>query len=155
MNHDHLIGDTDLLVVLHDWSDEDGAHILAQLRDVLDPAVSHHPAFSPSLLRISTHFMLGWADQSSILIIDTIIESGTVASSGPSLQDSLSKMSNEIYAPCPPPPFVPADYGDANRVTHGVNVILTAMCNCAFPRHLAAHGRDATRGVLNTCPTSV
>ena len=102
----------------------------------------------------NTHPTPYGTDQSSILVIDTIIESGTVTASGPSLHDSLSKMSNEIYAPCPPPPFVPADYGDANRVTHGVNVTITAMANCAFPRH-SAHGRHAIRSELNTCLPSV
>ena len=58
MNLDYAIGDADLLVVLHDWADEDAAQILAQLRDVLDPDVSHHPMFFHSLHKASTHFVL-------------------------------------------------------------------------------------------------
>ncbi|KAG6837316.1 hypothetical protein H0H93_011411 [Arthromyces matolae] len=96
--------------VLHDWSTEDGAKMLRQIGDVLN-------------------------EDSSLLIIDTIIHSGVVSSSGPTLSESLAKLNKDIYEPVPPPPFIPVDFGDANRIQHQVNVALTALCN-AFERTL-------------------
>lgn len=67
--------------------------------------------------------------QSALLIIDTIIQSGTVSSSGPALEESLSKTNKNFYEPVPPPPFIPVDFGDSSRLQHQINVCLTALCN--------------------------
>lgn len=71
--------------------------------------------------------------QSSLLIIDTVIQPGVLSANGRSLVDSLSQVSKDVYSPVPPPPFVPVDFGDASRIQHQINVALTTMCN-AFER---------------------
>lgn len=91
--------------VLHDWSTADGAKMLAQIRDVLTP-------------------------DSTLLVIDTVIQPGVVSTGGRTLKDSLSQLHGATYAPVPPPPFVPTDFGEASRIQHQINVALTAMCNC-------------------------
>ncbi|KAF5352817.1 hypothetical protein D9756_006140 [Leucocoprinus leucothites] len=96
--------------VLHDWSTEDGAKILRQIRDVLN-------------------------EESNLLIIESLIKPAVVSSTGPSLKESLSKLDNNVYSPVPPPPFVPINFGEANRNQNGLNVGLSALCN-AFERTL-------------------
>ncbi|PFH52229.1 hypothetical protein AMATHDRAFT_74293 [Amanita thiersii Skay4041] len=96
--------------VLHDWSTQDAAKMLRHIRDVLN-------------------------EDSCLLIIDTVIQSGVASSDGPSLKDSLSKLNGKTYQPVAPPPFVPVDFGDASRMQHQINVALTSLCN-AFERTL-------------------
>ncbi|KII91762.1 hypothetical protein PLICRDRAFT_696754 [Plicaturopsis crispa FD-325 SS-3] len=96
--------------VLHDWSTEDGAKMLTQIKDVLN-------------------------EDSTLLIIDTVIQPALTSTTGRSLSDSLSRSSKTVYQPITPPPFVPTDFGDASRIQHQVNVALTALCN-AFERTL-------------------
>lgn len=73
--------------------------------------------------------------QSELLVIDTVIQPGVISSNGRALADSLSQTRKDAYAPVPPPPFVPVDFGEASRIQHQVNVALTAMCN-SFERTL-------------------
>ncbi|TFK77452.1 S-adenosyl-L-methionine-dependent methyltransferase [Pluteus cervinus] len=96
--------------VLHDWSTEDGAKMLKQIKDVLN-------------------------EDSCLLIIDTIIQPAVVSHTGTSLQESLSKSNKNSYEPVAPPPFVPVDFGEASRIQHQINVALTALCN-SFERTL-------------------
>ncbi|TFK53266.1 S-adenosyl-L-methionine-dependent methyltransferase [Heliocybe sulcata] len=99
--------------VLHDWPTSEGAKMLAQIRDALQA--------SP---------------KSVLLIVDTIIQPGTLSPSGPPAKDSLaSKSRGGAYKPIQPPPFIPADFGEASRISHQVNVALTSMCN-TFERTL-------------------
>ncbi|KAL0567720.1 hypothetical protein V5O48_014272 [Marasmius crinis-equi] len=92
--------------VLHDWSTEQGAIMLKHVKDVLN-------------------------ENSCLLVIDTVIEHGVLAKSGPTLSDSLSSQAigSNKYAPVSPPPLIPADFGEASRLQHQVNVALTALCN--------------------------
>jgi len=96
--------------VLHDWSTENGAKMLRHIHDVLNK-------------------------DSCLLIIDTIIQAGTISPSSPTLEQSLMKTNKNIYEPVPPPPFIPVDFGDSSRLQHQINVCLTALCN-AFERTL-------------------
>ncbi|KAF8078981.1 S-adenosyl-L-methionine-dependent methyltransferase [Lyophyllum atratum] len=96
--------------VLHDWSTEEGARMLRHIRDVLN-------------------------EDSCLLIIDTIIQPGVLSCTGPALSDSLAKSNKNSYEPVPPPEFIPADFGDASRLQHQINVALTALCN-SFERTL-------------------
>ncbi|KAJ8083525.1 hypothetical protein PM082_009399 [Marasmius tenuissimus] len=90
--------------VLHDWSTEQGAVILGHLKDALE--------------------------ESSILIIDTIIQDGVLAKTGPPLSESLSSQADStLYTPVSPPPLIPSDFGEASRVQHQLNVGLTGLCN--------------------------
>ncbi|KAK1220490.1 hypothetical protein PQX77_016740 [Marasmius sp. AFHP31] len=90
--------------VLHDWSTEQGAVILGHLKDA--------------------------SEESSILIIDTIIQDGVLAKSGPPLSESLSTQADStLYTPVSPPPLIPSDFGEASRVQHQLNVGLTGLCN--------------------------
>lgn len=95
--------------VLHDWSTENGAKMLRHIHDVLNK-------------------------DSCLLIIDTIIQAGTVSSSGPSLEQSLTRINKNVYEPIQSPPFIPVDFGDTSRLQQ-VNVCLTALSN-AFERTL-------------------
>ncbi|KAJ8093850.1 hypothetical protein PM082_009714 [Marasmius tenuissimus] len=98
--------------VLDDWSTEQGAVILGHIRDVLNKG-------------------------SSILIINTIIQDGVFAKSGPSLSESLSSWTDRaLYTPVSPPPLIPSDFGEASRVRHQLNVGLTGLCN-SFERTLS------------------
>ncbi|KAK1234862.1 hypothetical protein PQX77_001956 [Marasmius sp. AFHP31] len=90
--------------VLHDWSTEQGAIMLRHIKDVLN-------------------------GDSCLLVIDTVIQDGVLAKSGPSLSESLSTQSKNIYKPVAPPPLIPSDFGEASRMQHQVNVALTALCN--------------------------
>ncbi|TFK41818.1 S-adenosyl-L-methionine-dependent methyltransferase [Crucibulum laeve] len=96
--------------VLHDWSTEEGAKMLKHIRDVLN-------------------------EDSVLLIIDTVIQPGVVSAQGPSLTESLAKLSQNAYSPVPPPEFIPVDFGEASRIQHQINVALTALCN-SFERTL-------------------
>ncbi|KZT19768.1 S-adenosyl-L-methionine-dependent methyltransferase [Neolentinus lepideus HHB14362 ss-1] len=99
--------------VLHDWPTSEGAKMLSQIRDALKE--------SP---------------KSVLLIVDTIIQPGVMSSSGPAAKDSLkSQDKSQAYKPIQPPPFIPVDFGDASRISHQINVALTAMCN-TFERTL-------------------
>lgn len=110
--------------VLHDWSTEDGAKMLTQIKDVLNEDVGAQKVASPRfpILTRSTN-------QSTLLIIDTVIQPALTSTTGRSLSDSLSQSSKTVYQPITPPPFVPTDFGDASRIQHQVNVALTALCN--------------------------
>lgn len=68
--------------------------------------------------------------QSSLLIIDTIMLPGVVSPEGTDLVQSLLKLNRNIYQPVPTPEFIPADFGEASRIQHLINVALTALCNC-------------------------
>jgi hypothetical protein len=68
--------------------------------------------------------------QSCLLIIDTIILPGVVSTEGTDLVQSLLKLNRNIYQPVPTPEFIPADFGEASRIQHLINVALTALCNC-------------------------
>ena len=68
--------------------------------------------------------------QSSLLIIDTIILPGVVSEESTDLVQSLLKLNKNIYQPVPTPEFIPADFGEASRIQHLINVALTALCNC-------------------------
>ncbi|KAH8830153.1 S-adenosyl-L-methionine-dependent methyltransferase [Flagelloscypha sp. PMI_526] len=94
--------------VLHDWSTEDGAKMLKHIRDVLNP-------------------------NSALLIIDTVIQPGTISSNGVEFKDSIAKLPKNAYAPVSPPPFIPTDFSEASRIQHQINVALTCLCN-AFER---------------------
>ncbi|KAJ3517879.1 hypothetical protein NLJ89_g240 [Agrocybe chaxingu] len=96
--------------VLHDWSTEKGAIMIKHIKDVLN-------------------------ENSCLLIIDTVILPAVVSSEGPELVQSLLALNKNVYQPAPPPPFVPADFGEASRMQHQVNVALTALCN-SFERTL-------------------
>jgi len=96
--------------VLHDWSTEDGAKMLRHIRDVLN-------------------------EDSCLLIIDTIMLPGVVSTEGTDLVQSLLKLNRNIYQPVPTPEFIPADFGEASRIQHLINVALTALCN-SFERTL-------------------
>ncbi|KAF5352584.1 hypothetical protein D9756_006139 [Leucocoprinus leucothites] len=112
--------------VLHNWSNEngglpllvsseithllEGAKILRQIRDVLN-------------------------EESNLLIIESLNKPAVVSSTGPSLKESLSKLDNNVYSPVPPPPFVPINFGEANRNPNSLNVVLSAVCG-AFGRTL-------------------
>jgi hypothetical protein len=85
----------------------------------------------PSLFNVTQLGLLRGSFQSSLLVIDTIIQSGVISNSGRGLQDSLSQL-DTTYAPVSPPAFIPADFGEASRIQHQINVALTAMCNCTF-----------------------
>jgi len=98
------------VLVLHDWSTENGAKMLRHIRDVMN-------------------------EDSALLIIDTVIQSAVVSSTGPTLQDSLANANKNSYEPVSPPAFVPIDFGDASRMQHQINVALTALCN-SFERTL-------------------
>ncbi|RDB28601.1 4-O-methyltransferase 1 [Hypsizygus marmoreus] len=93
--------------VLHDWSTEDGAKMLGNIRNVLNK-------------------------DSCLLIIDTIIQPGVVSPTGPTLSESLSKSNKNSYEPVPPPEYIPVDFGEASRIQHQINVALTALCNCGY-----------------------
>jgi len=96
--------------VLHDWNTEDGAKMLRHIRDVLN-------------------------EDSCLLIMETIILSGVASAEGQDLAESFSKLDKDVYQAVPAPEFIPADFGDANRLQHHVSVVLTALCN-AFERTL-------------------
>lgn len=69
--------------------------------------------------------------QSCILVIDTIIGPGVIsASPGPSFKESFANVkSSSLYTSVPPPPFIPSDFGEANKIKHGANVLLTTTFN--------------------------
>ena len=97
--------------------------MLRQIRDVLNEDVYlmfyffFIPFFHPSI-------------QSCLLIIDTIILPGVVSTEGTDLVQSLLKLNRNIYQPVQAPEFIPADFGEASRIQHLINVALTALCNC-------------------------
>ena len=70
--------------------------------------------------------------QSCLLVIDAIILPGVVSTEGQDLVQSFLKLKN-VYQPVPAPEFVPADFGEASRIQHQINVALTALCNCENP----------------------
>jgi len=72
--------------------------------------------------------------QSCLLVIDTVIQDGVLAKSGPSLSESLSTQTGNIYKSVLPPPLIPSDFGEASRMQHQVNVALTALCNCEYSK---------------------
>ncbi|KAJ3569916.1 hypothetical protein NP233_g4740 [Leucocoprinus birnbaumii] len=94
--------------VLHDWSTEDGALILRQVRDVLN-------------------------EENKLLIIESLIQSAVASNAGPSVAESLSKLDSLVYSIIPPPPFVPVDFGQASHIQNAMNLGLLAVCN-AFER---------------------
>lgn len=53
-----------------------------------------------------------------------------VSTEGTDLVQSLLKLNRNIYQPVPTPEFIPADFGEASRIQHLINVALTALCNC-------------------------
>ena len=99
--------------------------MLRQIRDVLNEDVCRFFVFS---------FILFFVDpdihQSCLLIIDTIMLPGVVSTEGTDLVQSLLKLNRNIYQPVPTPEFIPADFGEASRIQHLINVALTALCNC-------------------------
>lgn len=82
------------------------------------------------LVFFSVRFFVDPDIQSCLLIIDTIILPGVVSTEGTDLVQSLLKLNKNIYQPVPTPEFIPADFGEASRIQHLINVALTALCNC-------------------------
>ncbi|TFK53111.1 S-adenosyl-L-methionine-dependent methyltransferase [Heliocybe sulcata] len=100
--------------VLHDWSDEEGAKILRNIRECLEDG------------------------KSRMLIIDPIIPPVLVNSEGPNARQSLTALEGQTrYTPVQPPPFVPQDFGMNRRIAHQVNICLIALCN-SFERTYAS-----------------
>ncbi|KZT22276.1 S-adenosyl-L-methionine-dependent methyltransferase [Neolentinus lepideus HHB14362 ss-1] len=92
--------------VLHDWSDEEGAKILRQIRDCL------------------------FNSKSTLIIIDPLLSPAIFTAKAPSAKDSLSALKGKShYQPVPPPPFIPQDFGDNWLIAHSVNISLIAMFN--------------------------
>ena len=98
-----------------------GAKMLRHIRDVLNEDVCR--LFCPY------SSFLDAAIQSCLLVIDAIILPGVVSTDGQDLVQSLLKLKN-VYQPVPAPEFVPADFGEASRIQHQINVALTVLCNC-------------------------
>ena len=96
--------------------------MLRQIRDVLNEDVCR--------LFFSILFFVDPDIQSCLLIIDTIILPGVVSTEGTDLVQSLLRLNRNIYQPVPTPEFIPADFGEASRIQHLINVALTALCNC-------------------------
>lgn len=59
--------------------------------------------------------------------------SGVASAEGQDLAESLSKMDKNVYQPVPAPEFIPADFGDASRLLHHVNVTLMTTFNGEDP----------------------
>jgi len=95
---------------LHDWSTEKGAEIVRHIKDVIN-------------------------EDSCLLVIDTVIQPAVVSPEGQDLIKSLLSLNKNVYQPVPPPEFIPADFGEASRIQHQINVALTALCN-SFERTL-------------------
>lgn len=100
--------------VLHDWSDEDGAKILRQIRECLLDG------------------------KSSLVIIDPVLSPATISSEAPSAKESLAALQGkDRYEPVQPPPLLPHDFGDNWMIAHTVNIALLGLCN-AFERTYAS-----------------
>ena len=79
--------------------------------------------------------------QSCLLIIDNIMLPGVVSTEDTDLVQSLLKLNKNTYQPVEAPEFVPANFGEASRGQHLLDVVLTVLCNgenppfvtCFFP----------------------
>jgi hypothetical protein len=83
----------------------------------------------PSIFYISS-LVVDPSNQSCLLIIDCIVLPGVASAEGQDFAESLSKLDKNVYQPVPAPEFIPVDFGDASRLSHLLNVTLTALCNC-------------------------
>ena len=69
--------------------------------------------------------------QSTLVIIDAVIESSVVYTEGVDLAVSLSQISKEnTYRPAPPPPFFPGDFGGDNK--NQFSILMQALFNGVY-----------------------